>query len=66
MYSKRSFRFSEYILYVVLTTPVHATCLTHVILLDLIILTISGKEHMLWSFSLDLFSFLYPPKNTFG
>jgi hypothetical protein len=51
-------------------SPTHATCTVHLILLDLITLTILGKEYRLWS---SLCSFLhdvflpfrskYPPQN---
>jgi hypothetical protein len=38
--------------------PMHATCLAHLIFLDLIIVTVVWEEHRLWKSS--LFSFLEP------
>jgi hypothetical protein len=46
-------------LYIPLPSPKLATCLTHLILLDLITLTILGEEHGLWSSSLC--NFLHDP-----
>jgi hypothetical protein len=50
--------FPTNILYAVPFVPIHATCPTHLIHLDLIIFIIFGEEYKLWSFS--LYSFLQP------
>jgi hypothetical protein len=40
-------------LYVLVLSPMHATCHAHVTLLDLIVLIMYGEEHKVWSLSLQ-------------
>jgi hypothetical protein len=47
--------FATNIIHVFLFSPIHATCHTHLILLDLIILIIFGEQYKLWSFLLCSF-----------
>jgi hypothetical protein len=45
--------FQTKILFAFLFSPIHAICTTHLIILDLINLTISGEAYKLWSYSLS-------------
>jgi hypothetical protein len=50
--SSKWFFFSEFltkILYALLFSPIRATCHTHLIVLDLIILIVLGEQKTLWS-----------------
>jgi hypothetical protein len=51
--------FPTNILYAFLFSPIHATCLPNVVLLELVILIVLGEEYKLWSSSLC--SFLQSP-----